>query len=332
MKLLTLLLAATLAACSGSSTETKPTPEAGKTNPEGKAKKAKAAKPGAPQAPAAGAEGEEKEDQASAPILRTGRFRVPLKDLPTADVEAVRAAILAAWTKTAKEADAPAPAEEAAKPWKCRHATVWEVATPTPNGPQLRMFERLNDPDCKKADAKEERWELSLRYNGAARPTSRTEGGKFRYLMASQDLDWAGAAYTESFSTIYRLDGGEADGGFPHDEAWLKENLPTTMTLGAKKAELDGYRWAIATVNIAGEKVTIEAERWNCLGADKTVGAELVFRTNKRGAGHTTTSPKDVVITDKIKAFADAVAKELGDKVGGAGTSSEAALTCATGS
>ena len=327
MKALTLLLAISLAACSGSSTETK-TPEAGKepgkAAPGGKGKKAKAP-------PAAAGNGEADEKEEGDPILRTGRFRIPLKDLPSADAQAIQDAIFAAWTKSGKEGDAPAPAPEAPKEWKCRHATVWEVTAPTP-APQLRLFERLSSPDCKAADAKEERWEVSLRYTTPSRPTSRSEGGKLRYLMASDDLDWTGTSYAESFSSIYRTDGGEADGGFPHDEAWLKDNLPSTVTLGTKKAELDGYRWAIATVNIAGEKVTVEAERWNCLGTDKAVGAELVFRTNKRGAGHTSTSPKDVVVTDKIKAFADAVAKELGDRVGGQGTASESALTCASGS
>lgn len=333
MRIFYALLISGLIACSGSSstesTEGKAPAEGAK---EGKAKKPKAPKPAAAGEEGEGAEGAEKEEGPQAPVLRTGRFRVPLKTLPDADLDAVRTAVLAAWEKAGKEADATeAPAaDEKTKPWKCRHATVWEAAGATP-APQVRLFERLDSPDCKKAEVKEERWEISYRGTTPARPAKKDEGGKLKYLMASQDLDWDGKAFAESYATVYRADGGDTEGGFPHDDTWLKEQLPTAITLTGKKADLDSWRWLIATVMIGGEKVAIEAERWNCVGTDKSVGAELVFRTNKRGAGHTTTSPKDVVITDKIKAFADAVVKELGDRAGGDGATTAAGLTCAAG-
>jgi len=331
MKLSHLVLFAGLAgllACSGSTTPESPAPTEQKA--EGKAKKAKKAPAG--EEGEAAAEGAEKEEGRQNPVLRTGRFRIPLKTLTEADVPNVAAAIAAAWEKAGKDdSTEPIPPDTKSKPWKCRHATVWDVAAGAPGTPaaQVRLFERLDSPDCKAEGAKEERWEVSLRGTSSARPTAKGEGGKLKYLMASEDLDWNGTAFADTFSTLYRADGGDADGGFPHDEAWLKDQLPGSVSLTGKKADLDSWRWLIATVTIGGEKVAVEAERWNCVGTDKVVGAELVFRTNKRAPGHTTTNPKDVVVTDKIKAFAAELVKGLGDKVGGEGTVSPAGLTCA---
>lgn len=325
MKPAALLMTVLLAGCFGSSETPESKPEDAPEGQAGKKRKGKKAAAGA-EAPAAGAEaGDEKGDVADGPpILRTARYRIPLKGLADADVAAIRTAVIAAWEKAGKEGEAT-PNDEAAKAWKCRHVTVWPVEG-LPHTPHLRLFERLTDPDCKKADAKEERWELSLRYGTTARPEKRDEGGKLRFLMASQDLDWSGTAWTDGFAAVYRADGGETDGGFPHDEAWLKEQLPASAALG-KPVELDGARWLIANVSVAGEKVGIEAERWTCGG--KEAGAELVFRTNKRAAGHTPTSPKDVVVTDKFKAFADAVAKELGDRAAAAGSEPDVTKVCA---
>ena len=320
-----------LVACSGSTAPESPAPTEQKA--EGKAKKAKKAPAG--EEGEAAAEGAEKEEGPQNPVLRTGRFRIPLKALGEADLPAVTAAIAAAWEKAGKdEATEAIPPDTKSKPWKCRHATVWDVAAPTgaagATAPQVRLFERLDNTDCKAEGAKEERWEVSLRGTSTARPTSKEEGGKLKYLMSSEDLDWNGTAFADTFSTIYRTDGGDTDGGFPHDEAWLKEQLPGAVSLTGKHADLDSWRWLIATVTIGGEKVAIEAERWNCTGTDKVVGAELVFRTNKRAPGHTTTNPKDVVVTDRIKGFAAELVKGLGDKVGGDGAVSAAGLTCAT--
>lgn len=328
MKLSHLVVLAGLFACSGSTTTESTAPTEQKA--EGKAKKAKKA-PAGEEAEAA-AEGAEKSEGPQNPVMRTGRFRIPLKALSEADVPAVSAAIAAAWEKAGKdEGTEPIPPDTKSKPWKCRHATVWDVAAPAGSTApqQVRLFERLDSPDCKAEGAKEERWEVSLRAASAAKPTSKDEGGKLKYLMSSEDLDWNGTAFADTYSTIYRADGGDADGGFPHDEAWLKEQLPGAVSLTGKHADLDSWRWLVATVTIGGEKVAIEAERWNCVGTDKVVGAELVFRTNKRAPGHTTTNPKDVVVTDRIKAFAAELVKGLGDKVGGDGAVSSAGLTCA---
>jgi hypothetical protein len=317
-----LLAGAVLPACGGT------TPEPTASKPEGTAKKGEGKKKKA----AAAAEGEEgeaaKEGEAGPPVLRTARFRVPLKDLQDAD--ALRAVVVAAWEKSAKaEGVTPPAADEKAKPWKCRRVTAWE--TKGAEGVQLRLFERLDTPDCKKADAKEEQWELTLRYQTPARPDKKDQGGTLKYLMASEDHDWLtaaeGSAWKTTYGSVYRVEGEKEGEGFSHDDAWISGELPGGLKIG-KKAEVAGWRWSLGQFEVAGEKVTVEAERWDC-GDGKVAGAELVFRTNKRQAGHTTANPKDVVVTDKFQAFADAVTKELGDKVGGKGTVVEAGLTCA---
>jgi hypothetical protein len=329
MRPITLALLTMLVGCWGSTpteTENGTRPAAGAKS--GEAKEGKGRKP----KPAAGAEGEEGEAPAEAeaagpPVLRTARYRIPLNE--AGDPDALHTLVMEAWKKSAAEGEAePAPTQqEKAKAWKCRAVTAWEL-TGAESVPQLRLFERLSSTDCAAPELKEERWELSVRYSGPTRPADKEQGGKLKFLMASQDLDRAGTAWTDGFASVYRLENGkDAPGGFPHDDAWVKEQLPAGLSLTGKKGEAKSWRWSVGTVVIGGEKVTVELERFVCADG-KVPGAELVFRTNKRAPGHTTTSPKDVLLTDKIKAFADALATDLGAKVGGPGATAEAALAC----
>lgn len=323
MRLPALAVLALLIGCSGSDAPTQPP-----TRPAAGAKEAKEAKARKPKkAPAAEegdeAEGDEADDASHAPIVRTARFTIPVKD--ASDPAAIAKVVHAAWEKSAKEADAPESEAAEPKAWKCRKVGAWEVAGA--NDPTLVLYERLNTTTCDAADAAAERWELGLRYAVTAKPEERGEGGKLRFVLATQDFDREADAWRERFGLFFRQQSTkEAPGAFPHDDAWLKEQLPEGVTLGGKKGTAIGSRWALGTLLVAGEKVTVELERLSCDG--KTPGAEVVFRTNKRGPGHTNASPKDVMVTEKFKAFADAVAAELGANAGGDGAGTKAVLTC----
>jgi hypothetical protein len=333
MTTLSLTLALILGGCFGSSSESKPeTPteqQASKKSPAGKAKKARGAN-------AAKAKTKTK-TKVKAPVIRTGRFRIPLAKLADDDVAGLKDAVMAAWDKTggATKSDKKKDDAEAIdntsfpKPWKCRRTTVWDVAAKDgATTPQVRLFERLPDPSCDQTEDKIERWELSLRYAFDDKPKTRDGGGEFRYLMSGLDLDLAADAWDESYSHVFRRDSGKLEVAFPHDDAWLGEQLPEGTTLTEKKAVLNSERWALAKIDVAGEQITVEVERWACRDGDAFASAEILFRTNKRQPGHTTTTPKNVLVTEKIRAFADALTAELGDRVGGEGNVTAAGLTC----
>lgn len=330
----TLTLLLTLGGCF--STPSAPSPEeAVAPAPEAKGKKAKGkkAKTEADGEPAA--EGDEQVAAEAAPrerrppVMRTARYTVPLAALSAEQLPALQAAAVAAWNEAAKTEQAPIT-EGFPKPWKCRRATVYEVERSTDGAlPALRVFERQSKPTCDAPDAKAERWELSLRYEFDERPAHRDGGGEFDYLMSSIDLSRDGDAWKTSYAHVFRRDSGDLSVGFTHDDAWLAGQLPKEVKLTGKSAVVNSERWALGKFTIADEQVAVEVERWSCRDGGAYAGGELVFRTNKREAGHTPTSPKDVLISETLRTFADALVTKLGDLRGGLGATTPAALTCA---
>ncbi len=260
------------------------------------------------------------------PVLRNARFRIPLASLTEADVEKLHQAVVAAHAKVRKEDETAEPTK--AKPWKCRRGTFHELEGPS--GPALfRVFERFSSPECGDDEAEVEKWEANLRVTSEARVEDRAGGGKFPLLLAAIDRDYVEGEWKESFGAFYSLSSAKGEeGGFPHDEAWLAEHLPAGWTVKGS-SPVFSERWAVSQAMVAGEKITFEAESIRCRGEDEPVGAELIFRTNKRAAGHTPNTPKDVVVTDKLETFAAALVEELGELAGGRGATLEAAKTCA---
>jgi hypothetical protein len=332
MKTLPLIFALTLGGCSWFSSEAPaPAPEAEEGQPT-KGKKGKKAK----EAKAAAAEGEaepaaEKEPrERRPPLLRTARFAIPLNTLSDADVVTVQQAVSTAWNEVAKDEATPPQVDGFPKPWKCRRATVYEVQGNSDGAlPALRLFERYAEASCGSAEDKLERWELSLRYELPTRPEKRDGGGEFDYLMTSLDITRAGETWEKTYAHIFRRDSGELEVAFPHDDAWLGQQIPSDIKLTGKSAVVNSERWALGKFTVAGELITVELERWSCRDGAALAGAELVFRTNKREAGHSQSTPKDVLVTDKVNAFGDAIVKALGERVGGSGATTAAALTCA---
>lgn len=261
------------------------------------------------------------------PVLRNGRFKIPLKTLDDSTLERVRDAINAAQTTIKRDEDELL--ELTTKPWKCRRTKVWKLEGPS-DAEDIRLHERLDTPSCVPEQPTVEKWEVNLRVPSAERPKDKSTGGKLPFVFAGEQRNYSGDAWTKSYATSYTVTGGRGGGPFTNGEDWITERLPGGHTLG-KKAELDGHRWSMAVAMVAGEKVTVEGEAWTCRGKEDVVSAELIFRTNKRAAGHTPNTPKDVVVTEKARAFAAELVKELGDLVGGEGNSTEAAMTCAKG-
>ena len=296
-------------ACCGGSTESAQPEAAGKTAAKGEGKKK------TPKPPPAGP-----------PVLRSARFAIPLT--AATDAAALRTKVIEAWNAAGKAEGAPVPdATEAPKPLKCRHATVY--GTTGVEGAELRIFERLDKEDCKAADAKEEAWEVVLRLASAERPAGRDKGGALNFLLAAEDHDRDAGAWKTSYGAVYQFEGpANAKTGFDKDAAWLQTQLPGDLKLAeGKTATLDGWRWKLGTFTVDGEKLDVELERWDCADG-KTAGAELVFRTAKRAAGEEGGN-KEVAVSPKTQAFADALAASLGASVGGAGTTVAAGLTCA---
>jgi hypothetical protein len=303
-----LAFALVLAGC-GSSTESAKPEAAGKAAAKGEGKKK------TPKPPPAGP-----------PVLRSARFAIPLTG--AIDAAALRGKVVEAWNKAGKADGAPVPdPAETPKPLKCRHATVF--GTTGVESAELRVFERLDKEDCKAADAKEESWEVVLRLSSAERPAGRDKGGALNFLLAAEDHDRDGAAWKTSYGAVYQFEAPpNAKSGFDKDTAWLQTQLPGDLKLdAAKTATLDGWRWKLGTFTVDGEKLEIELERWDCADG-KTAGAEIVFRTAKRSAGAEGAN-KDVTVSEKTQAFADALAASLGSAVGGSGTTVAAGLTCA---
>jgi hypothetical protein len=219
--------------------------------------------------------------------------------------------------------------DEFPKPWKCRRASVWNLDAKegTPE-PEVRLYERMGGPECVAGDDAIERWELSLRYNLPEAPANRDGGGEFRYLMSGIDIGPEGEEWNTTYSHIFRRDSGKLEVAFPHDTAWLGEQLPEGISTKGEPARMNSQRWALGRVEILGEKLTVEVDRWSCVEGGAFAGAELVFRTNKREEGHSASSPKSVKLSEELQAFAEALRTELGDRVGGTGTVTAAGAAC----
>jgi hypothetical protein len=259
-----------------------------------------------------------------APVLRNGRFRIPLKSLTEADLGKVREAIKAAQAAVKRPDDEVI--EPATKQWKCRQTTAYEV-NGAESKPQLFLYERFDKPDCFDESATREKWEANLRYVTGDRPDKRDQGGKFPFTFAGEDYDLKGDTFQRGFAAVYELESGKGVGGFEQGDEFLASQLPEGLELGGKAVTM-GDRWSVGVAMVAGEKITVEGERWRCVGDKKAVSAELIFRTNKRAAGHTPNTPKDVVVTEKVRAFAQKIAEELGDLAGGTGNVTAAAASC----
>lgn len=313
------LLIALLVGCSGSSSEpsTPEKPTAAKKNSKlAKAKnKPKAKKPGKAKRP-------------EVPVMRTARFEIPLSAFDPEKLEELRAKIVAAHAASQGD-DAKSPDEKASQAWKCRVADIYEVEG---EGAQhLRLVRRLDNPECTGDVAESKKWEVAYKLFPEEKPADRKGGGEFDFQMLSElhPYDPGKSTWGKGFAKIFKTDTSGTDGQpYPHDDAWLGTQLPEGSTLSGKKGSVDSRRWAVVSLPVAGEKLTVEAETWSCRGKDEPVGAILAFRSEKKAKDHSPNDPKDVAVHEKLEAFAAALAKELGDEVGGTGLDDAKAIAC----
>ncbi|MCB9682487.1 MAG: hypothetical protein H6733_13565 [Alphaproteobacteria bacterium] len=259
----------------------------------------------------------------NAPVLKQATFTVPVASLEEGDAEPLRAAVHAAATVADPEGG---PVEDdAVSPWKCRLARTYVLDGEGSAPLRMTMFQRYTATAC---EGDVEKWWVELESVTTDRPENRHDIGRFTFDVASEDHDWNGTAWDVTFHASYSADGATGDGPFDKDDAWVAALLPEGLTV-VRTTEATSERWALARVDVAGEKLLMEADRWHCVGGDD-VGDVLRFRTNRRAAGHTANKPKDVIVINKVDAFADAVVQGLGERVGGAGITPAGVAACGT--
>ncbi len=270
-------------------------------------------------APVAKAKGGERR----APVVHAVRFVVPVA--ADADPEAVRALLVSALGAYAlDEADDEAKATkrkrperkvlDAVSPWKCRDASVWPQADGA-----VTVWQRWADGPCAAAP---DRWFAERTWTGAERPGERPEGAglTFRGLVETHDARADG--WHPAFESLSELAAADAEPGstFPHDAAWLGEQLD--MKLEGAPVAVRSERWALARLGLSKEPVTLLLERWSCAGG-AAFGAAVSFETTRRAPGHDPNGPKDAVAAESTETFANAVRDALvtvaGTSAGGLG-------------
>ena len=266
--------------------------------------------PPTPKAAAAKAQSKARGDRAKRPepvlpenpIIKSVRYAWAITPVAESDLASLQTEVVEALT--AAKGEAPTVPEEMPKKWKCRIGTFFPVTHADGADATVRTYERQNTLDCGDDAEDTEKWEFTLRFNEVERSNSRDAPGTAPFHMLSRSEVTTSAGAASSFHRSFKVDtrGGKAKSGpFPHDAAWIAEQVGDDFTFSEDTHQVRSDRWAIAQAQLDGERIVVEYEQWvmherrcshrsRACGADHSQGCrphptEPARRRGRRGHG-----------------------------------------------
>lgn len=293
--------------------------------------------PPTPKAAAAKAQSKARGDRAKRPepvlpenpIIKSVRYAWAITPVAETDLASLQTEVIEALT--AAKGEAPTVPEEMPKKWKCRIGTFYPVTHADGADATVRTYERQSTIDCGDDAEDTEKWEFTLRFNEVERSNSRDAPGTAPFHMLSRSEVTTSAGAASSFHRSFKVDtrGGKAKSGpFPHDAAWIAEQVGDDFTFAEDTHQVRSDRWAIAQAQLDGERIVVEYEQWSCMSGGAPIGAELVVRTIRKAADHTPQNQLDVEVGEGTAKLPEGMAEAVGSRLSETRLNAALAATC----